>query len=152
MALDNRDNEKQKVFTRRAAIIGGGQLALFAVLDLLPLTQITWVLSTLLVIVFFVTSSDSGSLVDDMVTSGGRPNPPRLQRVFWAVAEGTVAAVLVYAGGLTALRSASLATGLPIAVFLLIAAVGLYRALRIESRTSGGSERADLRPKAREGE
>jgi len=120
--------------------------ALFAVLDVLPLTEFMWVLGTLLVIVFFVTSSDSGSLVDDMVTSGGHPNPPRLQRVFWALSEGTVAAVLLYAGGLTALRSASLATGLPIAVFLLIGCIGLYRALRVERRTSGIPDKEALEP------
>jgi choline/glycine/proline betaine transport protein len=121
-------------------------LALFAVLDTLPFTKLSWALATLLVIVFFVTSSDSGSFVDDMVTSGGHPNPPRLQRVFWAVAEGTVAAVLLYAGGLTALRSASLATGLPIAVFLLVAAVGLLRALRVELSSEGVPDAADMEP------
>ncbi|MCB9782389.1 MAG: BCCT family transporter [Candidatus Omnitrophica bacterium] len=112
-------------------------LALFAVLEQLPFHQVTWALATLLVIIFFVTSSDSGSLVDDMVTSGGHPNPPKLQRLFWALAEGTVAAVLLYAGGLTALRTASLTTGIPIALFLLIAAYGLVRALRVDYATEG---------------
>jgi choline/glycine/proline betaine transport protein len=106
--------------------------ALFAVLEALPWHEVTWAAATLLVIVFFVTSSDSGSFVDDMVTSGGHPNPPKAQRVFWAVSEGTVAAVLLYAGGLTALRTASLTTGIPIAIFLLVAAYGLQRALRSE--------------------
>jgi len=108
-------------------------LALFAVLEQLPLHHLTWALSTLLVIVFFVTSSDSGSLVNDMVTSGGHPSPPRAQRVFWAVAEGAVAAVLLYAGGLSALRTASLTTGIPIAIFLLVSLWGLLRALRKDS-------------------
>jgi len=83
-----------------------------------------------LILIFFVTSSDSGSFVDDMVTSGGHPNPPKLQRVFWAVAEGAVAATLVLAGGLQALRTASLTTGLPMSIFLLTACYGLYRALK----------------------
>lgn len=112
-------------------------LALFAVLDHLPWTELMWSLATLLVIIFFVTSSDSGSLVDDMVTSGGHPNPPRAQRLFWALAEGTVAAVLLYAGGLTALRTASLTTGLPMAVFILVAAYGLVRALRVDYASRG---------------
>ncbi len=103
---------------------------LFLVLGNLPLAEVTWVVATLLVLVFFVTSSDSGSFVDDMVTSGGHPNPPRPQRVFWAVAEGAVAATLLLAGGLQALRSASLTTGLPMSIFLLVAAYGLYRALK----------------------
>ena len=112
-------------------------LALFTVLEQLPWHTLTWALSTVLVIIFFVTSSDSGSFVDDMVTSGGHPNPPRAQRVFWAVAEGTVAAVLVYAGGLAALRSASLSIGLPMAVFILVAAYGLTRALRVDYASEG---------------
>ncbi len=112
-------------------------LALFGVLGNLPLATLTWALATVLVIVFFVTSSDSGSLVDDMVTSGGHPNPPRAQRLFWALAEGTVAATLLYFGGLNALRTASLTTGLPMAVFLLVAAYGLLRALRVDSAVSG---------------
>jgi choline/glycine/proline betaine transport protein len=105
-------------------------MALFTVLGGLPWPLLTWTLATALVIVFFVTSSDSGSLVDDMVTSGGHPNPPRLQRVFWAVSEGTVAGVLLYAGGLNALRTASLTTGIPIAVFLMVSLWGLARAMR----------------------
>jgi len=108
-------------------------MALFAVLEQLPLHYLTWSLATLLVIVFFVTSSDSGSLVDDMVTSGGHPNPPRLQRVFWAVSEGTVAGVLLYAGGLNALRTASLTTGIPIAIFLLLSLWGVSRAMAREN-------------------
>ena len=98
---------------------------------------VTWVLATLLVIIFFVTSSDSGSLVDDMVTSGGHPNPPKTQRLFWALAEGTVAGTLLYFGGLNALSTASLTTGLPMAIFLLIAAYGLVRALRVDHATQG---------------
>jgi choline/glycine/proline betaine transport protein len=72
-----------------------------------------------------------------MVTSGGHPNPPRLQRLFWALAEGTVAATLLYFGGLNALRTASLTTGLPMAVFLLVAAYGLWRAVRVDYATEG---------------
>jgi choline/glycine/proline betaine transport protein len=121
-------------------------LALFTVLEQLPLHTLTWAMATTLVIVFFVTSSDSGSFVDDMVTSGGHPNPPKLQRVFWAVAEGTVAAVLVYAGGLTALRTASLTTGLPMAVFILVAAYGLVRALRVDHATRGIPSPEQLKP------
>jgi len=120
-----------------ATVADNEALALFAVLEHLPLATVTWALATLLVIVFFVTSSDSGSLVDDMVTSGGHPDPPRAQRLFWALAEGTVAATLLYFGGLAALRTASLTTGLPMAVFLLVAAVGLVRALRVDYATAG---------------
>ena len=112
-------------------------LALYALLDQLPGSTLTATLATLLIFVFFVTSSDSGSLVDDMVTSGGHPNPPRAQRVFWALAEGTVAATLLITGGLQALRTASLTTGLPMAVFLLVAMYGLIRALRVDYAAAG---------------
>lgn len=118
---------------------------LYAMLGQLPLQFISAVLATLMVVVFFVTSSDSGSLVDDMVTSGGHPNPPAAQRVFWAVAEGTVAATLLLAGGLQALRTASLTSGLPMTLLLLLTCWGLLRALRTDARTAGVPAREALR-------
>ena len=118
---------------------------LYAMLDQLPFASITSVLALLMVVVFFVTSSDSGSLVADMVTSGGHPHPPKAQRVFWAVAEGTVAATLLLAGGLQALRTASLTSGLPMTVFLLVACWGLAKALRVDARTHGVPSRSSLR-------
>lgn len=120
-------------------------VALHALLDELPFAGVTGFAATLLVVVFFITSSDSGSLVDDMVTSGGHPNPPVAQRVFWAVAEGAVAATLLTAGGLTALRTAALQSGLPMAVLLLGAAAGLVRALRADARSEGAPSRAALK-------
>jgi choline/glycine/proline betaine transport protein len=114
-------------------------LSLHLLLDQLPLASITGAVATLLVIVFFVTSSDSGSLVDDMVTAGGDPHPPRWQRIFWATAEGAVAAILLLAGGLRALQDAALTMGFPMAVLLAVAAVGLLRALRIDTRHRGAS-------------
>ena len=71
-------------------------LALFQMLENLPYTAITSFLSIILVLVFFITSSDSGSLVVDMLTSGGHPNPPIWQRVFWATAEGACAAYYAF--------------------------------------------------------
>ncbi len=129
-------------------IVGDSSLSFFLVLDVLPWAGVTQIAATLLVLVFFVTSSDSGSLVDDMVTSGGHPDPPRAQRVFWAAAEGAVAATLVLAGGLEALRMASLTTGVPLALFLLIASFGLLRALRRDRAIPGVPEREALRPSA----
>ncbi|MBK1629911.1 choline transporter [Thiohalocapsa halophila] len=118
---------------------------LYAMLEQLPFAAFTSVLALLMVVVFFVTSSDSGSLVDDMVTSGGHPHPPKAQRIFWAVAEGTVAATLLLAGGLQALRTASLTSGLPMTAFLLVSCWGLAKALRVDSRTHGVPERDELR-------
>ena len=107
-------------------------LAMFAMLDALPLRNILSVIGILLVTVFFVTSSDSGSLVVDHLTSGGKLNSPVPQRIFWAVLEGVVAAVLLVGGGLTALQTGSIVTGLPFAVILLIMIYTLNAGLKQE--------------------
>jgi len=104
--------------------------ALHILLGYLPAGWLWGPLATLLIVTFFVTSSDSGSLVDDIVTSGGHPDPPRAQRVFWAVSEGLVAITLLIAGGLQALQTASLTVGLPMAIVLLITAYGLCLEMR----------------------
>lgn len=86
-------------------------------------------LATLAVILFFVTSSDSGSLVIDIITAGGKRSPPRAQRVYWAVLEGVVAAILLLGGGLTALQTAAISAGLPFSILILLMIVSLHRAL-----------------------
>ena len=106
--------------------------ALFVMLQQLPLTAITSLIGIILVTVFFVTSSDSGSLVVDNLTSGGKLDSPTPQRVFWAVTEGVVAAALLLGGGLQALQTASITTGLPFAVVLLVMCFSLYRGLNEE--------------------
>ena len=110
-------------------------LSLHGLLDRLPLADITTVLATVIIVIFFVTSSDSGSLVDDMVTSGGDPNPPRPQRVFWALSEGAVAASLLLAGGLKAMQAAAISAGLPMSLLLAASAAALAKALMAEVRT-----------------
>ncbi|MDV3348956.1 BCCT family transporter [Leptothoe sp. LEGE 181152] len=114
--------------------------ALFVMLQQLPLTAITSFVGILLVVVFFVTSSDSGSLVVDSLTSGGKLDSPVPQRVFWAVIEGVVAAVLLLGGGLQALQTASIATGLPFAIVLLVMCFSLYRGLSQELAMIEGKE------------
>ena len=112
--------------------IGDSSLALFQMLSHLPLTAITSFLSICLVLVFFVTSSDSGSLVIDSITSGGKTDAPVPQRVFWATTEGVIAAVLLGIGGgaaLEALRAAAITTGLPFTLILLAMCVSLARGL-----------------------
>ena len=108
-------------------------VALFQFLGHLPFAGISMTIATLLVVTFFVTSSDSGSLVIDIITSGGEPEPPVWQRVFWAVTEGAVAAVLLLAGGLAALQTGAIASGFPLAAILLVVCYGLFTALRQET-------------------
>lgn len=105
---------------------------IYDLLDRLPLSGVTSLLAAFVVAVFFVTSSDSGSFVVDILTSGGHPDPAVWQRIFWAVSEGVVAAVLLLAGGLTALQSAAINTGLPFCVILIFVSLGLGRALHRE--------------------
>ena len=106
--------------------------ALFVFLEDYPFAVVLNVIGVILIAGFFVTSSDSGSLVVDSLTSGGKIDAPVGQRIFWAVAEGTVAAVLLIGGGLQALQTASIATGLPFAFILLFMCYSLYTALRDE--------------------
>jgi choline/glycine/proline betaine transport protein len=119
-------------------------LSFYAMLEHLPWTGLLWGLGTVLIVVFFVTSSDSGSLVDVMVTSGGHPNPPTAYRIYWCVAEGVVASVLLVSGGLLALRTASLTPALPMTVILLIACYGMVKALRVDIKTKGPARRKSL--------
>ncbi|MDX6752608.1 BCCT family transporter [Geminicoccaceae bacterium 1502E] len=110
------------------------ELQLFSMLEALPLHQITSFLGIVLVIVFFVTSSDSGSLVIDTITAGGKVDAPVTQRVFWACFEGLVAIALLLGGGLTALQAASVSTGFPFAIVLLLACYAIVKGLASEPR------------------
>ena len=107
----------------------GQSIAMFSMLSEYPLGAISTIVATLLVITFFVTSSDSGSLVIDHLTSGGKHDVPRAQRVFWALSEGLVAAVLLAGGGLAALQTAAVSTGLPFAFILLLMCYTVYLGL-----------------------
>ncbi|MFW5863379.1 MAG: BCCT family transporter [Desulfohalobiaceae bacterium] len=104
-------------------------VSLFVLLESFPLDMMTSLLAMAVIIFFFVTSSDSGSMVIDMITSGGNPDPPVLQRLFWALLEGVVAAVLLVGGGLAALQTGAITTGLPFALVLLIMGFSLRRGL-----------------------
>lgn len=104
--------------------------AMFALLQYLPGTEILSGLTIILIVLWFVTSSDSGSFVIDMLTAGGDPNPPKVQRIFWAVTEGAVASVLLVAGGLNALQAAAVVAGFPFAVVCMLILIGLVKALR----------------------
>lgn len=117
--------------------IGDSSLALFQMLQNLPLTAITSFLAIVLVLVFFITSSDSGSLVIDSITAGGKTDAPESQRIFWVIVEGLIAAVLLTVGGadaLSALQAGAVTTGLPFTIVLLLMCVALAKGLTHEHR------------------
>ncbi len=109
-------------------------LSLFAMLEGLPLSAITSTIGIVLVIVFFVTSSDSGSLVIDTITAGGKIDAPVPQRVFWCTFEGLVAIALLIGGGLGALQAMVISTGLPFTIILLLICVAIFKGLASERR------------------
>ena len=106
--------------------------ALFSMFEHFPLTKVLSGVGIILVTIFFVTSSDSGSLVVDHLTSGGKLDSPVPQRVFWAIMEGVIAVVLLLGGVLSTLQTAAIATGLPFAVVLLLIVYALYVGLSQE--------------------
>ena len=115
--------------------------AAYHLLEALPLGPVVAVIMSLFLIIvvaiFFITSSDSGSLVVDMLTNGGDTKPLKLQRAFWAISEGAVTLILLVLGGasaLDALQAASVVTGLPFAVILIFMVWGLFKALTEEPK------------------
>ncbi|MFB6196463.1 MAG: BCCT family transporter [Haloplanus sp.] len=112
------------------AVANQGQtIAMFYMLSKFPFGAVSGLVATVLVITFFVTSSDSGSLVVDHLTSGGKHDVPKVQRIFWAITEGAVAALLLIGGGLNALQTAAITTGLPFAVILCLMCYTVYLGL-----------------------
>ncbi|TAJ14610.1 BCCT family transporter [Marinilabiliaceae bacterium JC017] len=106
--------------------------AIYHLLEQYPLPFISSMLTVLLVASFFVTSSDSGSMVVDTLTSGGKLDAPVGQKIFWASMEGLIAIVLLIGGGLTALQTATILTGLPFAIILLVMCVSFYKTLNTD--------------------
>ena len=110
------------------------ELQLFEMLGQLPLAGLSSLVGIILVVVFFVTSSDSGSMVIDTIAAGGKTNAPVVQRVFWATFEGLVAIALLLGGGLVALQAMAVSTGLPFTLVLLAACYSIVRGLLNEPR------------------
>ena len=106
------------------------ELSLFMMLRQLPWAGLTSLVAIVLVVIFFVTSSDSGSLVIDGITAGGKVDAPIIQRIFWALAQGVVALILLLGGGLNSLQAASVATGFPFLFVLLLMMLSTWRVLR----------------------
>ncbi|GAA0825901.1 MULTISPECIES: BCCT family transporter [Marinomonas] len=123
--------------THGTGALAGGltdvSLAMFQMLEGLPLTSVASFIGIVLVLVFFVTSSDSGSLVIDGITAGGKTDAPMIQRVFWAVLEGVIAIALLVGGGseaLSAIQAAAVTIGLPFTLLMLVMCVALFKGLR----------------------
>jgi choline/glycine/proline betaine transport protein len=107
-------------------------VALFVFLENFPLSSVLSFFSVLMIVIFFVTSCDSGAMVVDMLCSHGSNDTPLWQRVYWAVGIGIVAAVLLLVGGLSALQTMTIASALPFTIVLLLAITGLFKALKVE--------------------
>jgi len=103
--------------------------AIYKLLEQYPFSFLSSLLAVIIVASFFITSSDSGSMVVDMLTSGGRHDAPVGQKIFWASMEGIVAGILLVGGGLTALQTASILTGLPFALLLIVLCFSFYKSL-----------------------
>jgi len=142
------------------AVAQDSSVALFHFLEHLPLHTATSVLATVLVVIFFVTSADSGALVIDMLTSRGETASPLWQRIFWALLTGAIAIALLLAGGLSALQAMTIASALPFTVIMLLMCWGLVKAMRLDvlkrsllrearTRPGGGDWRARLRALSR---
>lgn len=122
-------------------------IALFQFFEYFPMSDLLSGVAIIMVVIFFITSSDSGSMVVDMLASGGHDDTPTWQRVFWASLEGVVAVALLLAGGLGALQTATIATALPFAVVLLASTYGLLKALAVDAAKKESQLQTNLTPK-----
>ncbi len=115
--------------------------ALFKMLDALPGSAVLSVIAIVLIVIFFVTSSDSGSFVVDMIATGGDPNPPVWSRAFWGSLEGIIAAVLLVAGGLAALQTMAILVALPFSIVMVLMVFATTKALMAEHKAIKRQER-----------
>ncbi|MBE0153490.1 BCCT family transporter [Serratia sp. PL7] len=123
-------------------------LALFNFLEHFPFSNVLSFIAMLMVVVFFVTSADSGAMVVDTLASGGSGITPVWQRIFWAGMMGVVAIVLLLVGGLSALQTVTIASALPFSVILLISIYGLLKALRIDAYKRDSQQMTTIAPTA----
>ncbi|KJS37927.1 MAG: transporter [Rhodospirillaceae bacterium BRH_c57] len=124
------------------AVAADVSVALFQFFEYLPFSAVTSTIAVMLVTIFFITSSDSGSLVIDTLAAGGETDTPALQRLFWCVLEGVVAAVLLMAGGLAALQSATIASALPFTVIMLLLCWSLFKGMSADLAHSTAAAKA----------
>lgn len=108
------------------------ELALFKMLEQLPFTGFVSAISVLLIAIFFITSADSGSLVVDTITAGGKMDAPLRQRVFWCLLAGMIAIALLLGGGMGSMQALTISVGLPFCIILLVMCAGIFKGLREE--------------------
>ncbi|WP_199183178.1 BCCT family transporter [Cryobacterium sp. Y29] len=118
---------------------------LFNFLGTLPFGVILSVLAVIIIAIFFITSADSGSLVIDMLASGGDTNPPKWSRIMWAALGGLVAIALLLAGGLAALQTGAILTAIPVSIVMIGMCIAIYKAFRIEHEVLVAAERRQRR-------
>ena len=108
-------------------------ISLFVFLEQFPFSPILMGLSIVIILTFFVTSSDSGALVTSMLTAANnekaQDEPPMLLRVVWAISLGIIAVVLLAGGGLGALQTSVIVTGVPFAILIFFACKSLLKSL-----------------------
>ncbi|AKJ40665.1 Glycine betaine transporter BetP [Pragia fontium] len=128
------------------AVQADSSVALFKFLEYFPFTQVLSIFVMIMVIVFFVTSADSGAMVVDMLASGGDDDTPLWQRIFWSALMGVVAISLLFSGGLSALQTMTIASALPYSMVLLLSIYGLLKALRIDAYKRDSQQTTTLAP------
>ncbi|WP_305421922.1 BCCT family transporter [Photobacterium leiognathi] len=125
-------------------------MALFKTIELMNenifVTKSMTIICTFMLVTYFITSADSATLVVCTLISMGDEHPPSRYRVFWGAAVGAVAAVLLFAGGLKALQTASIVAALPFSFVVILAAIGLYKSLRLEPLPAGSQHKVQSKP------
>jgi choline/glycine/proline betaine transport protein len=130
-----------------AAVQRDSSVALFEFLTHLPFVQISSLIATVLVVLFFVTSADSGSLVIDYLTAESE-NSPLWQRLFWTILIALLSIILLMAGGLAALQSATIMSALPFTLIMLLMSWGLIKALSLDLTKMQALQEARITPRA----
>jgi len=115
-----------------SALAGNADVLLFAFFEQFPLAKPLCVVALIMVVIFFITSADSGILVMNSIASGNKPNPPKWQNVFWGVLLAVISMSLLYAGGISSLQTMTLVTALPFGIIMLILCLCLFKALRTD--------------------
>lgn len=125
-------------------------VALFVFLEKFPWSSVLTIVAMVMVMIFFVTSCDSGAMVVDMLCSNGHNDTPLWQRVYWALTVGIVGGILLYAGGLEALQTMTIIAALPFSIVLLLAMYGLFKALKVDTYKRESLQMTSVQPTANE--